>query len=370
MVFPLLPAFLVGVLGASATGLGLIEGVAEGTSAALKLVAGRLADRTGRLKGLTLLGYAVSGAAKPLVALATAPWHVLAVRFGDRVGKGLRSAPRDALLALEAPPEARGRAFGLHRAMDTAGAMLGPLVAFGVLALAPGDYRLLFALSAVPAGLSVLVLVLFVSDRRVEGEMGDGRWEMGRAEEAGTPSPAPLGAPFWKLLAVVAIFTLGNSSDAFALLRAEGVGVPVAALPILWFGFNAVYTAVAYVGGGWSDRAGRRRVLVAGLVVYALAYGGFALAGAVWHVLGAFALYGVYYGLTEGVLRAAVSDVVPAERRGTAFGVYYALTGVLALVASLGAGWLWDVFGPAVPFGAGAALALVAAMLATRWVRG
>ncbi|HLT45690.1 MAG TPA: MFS transporter [Rubricoccaceae bacterium] len=370
MVFPLLPAFLVGVLGASATGLGLIEGVAEGTSAALKLVAGRLADRTGRLKGLTLLGYAVSGAAKPLVALATAPWHVLAVRFGDRVGKGLRSAPRDALLALEAPPEARGRAFGLHRAMDTAGAMLGPLVAFGVLALAPGDYRLLFALSAVPAGLSVLVLVLFVSDRRVEGEMGDGRWEMGRAEEAGTPSPAPLGAPFWKLLAVVAIFTLGNSSDAFALLRAEGVGVPVAALPILWFGFNAVYTAVAYVGGGWSDRAGRRRVLVAGLVVYALAYGGFALAGAVWHVLGAFALYGVYYGLTEGVLRAAVSDVVPAERRGTAFGVYYALTGVLALVASLGAGWLWDAFGPAVPFGAGAALALVAAMLATRWVRG
>lgn len=193
---------------------------------------------------------------------------------------------------------------------------------------------------------------------------------MGRAEEAGTPSPAPLGAPFWKLLAVVAIFTLGNSSDAFALLRAEGVGVPVAALPILWFGFNAVYTAVAYVGGGWSDRAGRRRVLVAGLVVYALAYGGFALAGAVWHVLGAFALYGVYYGLTEGVLRAAVSDVVPAERRGTAFGVYYALTGVLALVASLGAGWLWDAFGPAVPFGAGAALALVAAMLATRWVRG
>src|SRR5690606_11519685 len=143
MVFPLLPAFLVGVIGASATGLGLIEGVAEGTSAALKLVAGRLADRTGRLKGLTLLGYAVSGAAKPLVALATAPWHVLAVRFGDRVGKGLRSAPRDALLALEAPPEACGRAFGLHRAMDTAGAMLVPLVAFGVLALAPGDYRLL-----------------------------------------------------------------------------------------------------------------------------------------------------------------------------------------------------------------------------------
>jgi MFS family permease len=376
MVFPLLPAFLVGVLGASATSLGLIEGVAEGTSALLKLVSGRLADRTGRLKGLTLLGYTVSGLAKPLVALATAPWHVLAVRFSDRVGKGLRSAPRDALLAREAPPEARGRAFGLHRAMDTAGAMLGPLVAFCVLALAPSDYRLLFALSAVPAALAVAVLVLFVRDRRA-GEMGDRRWRMGKASElrapspiAHPPSPAPLGAPFWRLLAVVALFTLGNSSDAFALLRAQEVGVPVAALPLLWFGFNAVYTAVAYVGGGWSDRVGRRRVLVLGLAVYALAYGGFALAGAVGHVLIAFALYGVYYGLTEGVLRAAVSDVVPAEQRGTAYGVYYALTGVLALVASLGAGWLWDAFGPAVPFGVGAVLALAAAGLAGVWVEG
>jgi MFS family permease len=369
MVFPLLPAFLVGVLGASAVSLGLIEGVAEGTSALLKLVAGRVADRTGRLKGITLLGYAVSGLAKPLVALATAPWHVLAVRFGDRVGKGFRSAPRDALLAREAPPEARGRVFGLHRAMDTAGAMLGPLVAFGVLVLAPGDYRLLFALSAIPGALSVLVLVAFVRGRRA-GERGGGAVgsEVGVARLPPPLSPAPLGAPFWKLLAVVALFTLGNSSDAFALLRAQDVGMPVTALPLLWFGFNAVYTAVAYAGGGWSDRAGRRRVLVLGLVVYALAYGGFAAASAPWHALAAFALYGVYYGLTEGVLRAAVSDVVPAERRGTAYGVYYAVTGVLAFAASLGAGWLWDAFGPAVPFGVGAATALGAAVLAGVWV--
>ncbi len=166
------------------------------------------------------------------------------------------------------------------------------------------------------------------------------------------------------------MFTLGNSSDAFALLRAQGLGVPVAALPLLWFGFNAVYAAVSYASGGWSDRVGRRRVLVAGLVLYALAYGGFAFAEAAWHAVAAFALYGVYYGLTEGVLRAAVADVVPAERRGTAFGIYYALTGGLALVASLGAGWLWDAVGPAAPFGVGVALALGAAALAARWVEG
>ena len=242
--------------------------------------------------------------------------------------------------------------------MDTAGAMLGPLAAFAVLALAPGDYRLLFALSAVPAALSVVVLVLFVRDRRVERE----------AAPAPPPIASKLPASFWKLLAVVAVFTLGNSSDAFALLRAQEVGVPVAALPLLWFGFNAVYAAVAYAAGEWSDQAGRRRVLVAGLAVYALAYAAFAAAGAAWHAVAAFALYGVYYGLTEGVLRAAVADVVPAEGRGTAYGVYYAAVGVLALVASVGAGALWDAFGPAVPFGLGAALALGAALLATRWV--
>jgi MFS family permease len=261
--------------------------------------------------------------------------------------------------------------------MDTAGAMLGPLVAFGVLALAPEDYRLLFALSAVPSVLAVLVLVAFVRERRAgeggkERKGGEGR--KGREEgEGGSPlsSDSPLSSlspGYWKLLAVVALFTAGNSSDAFALLRAQDVGVPVEMIPLLWFGFNAVYTAVAYAGGGWSDRAGRRRVLVLGLVVYALAYGGFALAGAVWAVLAAFALYGVYYGLTEGVLRAAVSDVVPAGRRGTAYGLYYAVTGVLAFGASLGAGWLWDAFGPVVPFGVGAVLALAAAGLAAGWV--
>jgi MFS family permease len=367
MVFPLLPAFLVGVLGASATSLGLIEGVAEGTSAALKLVAGRVADRTGRLKGLTVLGYTVSGLAKPLVALAAAPGHVLVVRVADRVGKGLRSAPRDALLALEAPAGARGRAFGLHRAMDTTGAMLGPLVAAAVLFLAPGDYRLVFALSAIPAALAVLVLVAFVRDRRPEGGVGGGGGGdpvLPHRPGAGpAPPPPPLPRAFWRLLAVVALFSLGNSSDAFALLRAQDAGVPAAAIPLLWFGFNAVYAAVAWTAGGWSDRAGRRRVLLAGLGLYVAAYLAFAAAASAWAAAGAFALYGVYYGLTEGVLRAAVADVVPADRRGTAFGVYYGATGGLALAASLAAGVLWDRVGPGAPFVFGAALAGAAALL-------
>ncbi len=360
MIFPLLPAFLVGVLGASATSLGLIEGVTEGTSALLKLISGRVADRSGRLKGLAMLGYTISGIAKPLVALATMPWHVFGVRFADRVGKGIRSAPRDALLAASATPETMGRAFGLHRAMDTTGAMLGPLVAFAILAMAPGEYRLLFGLAAIPALLSVFVLVAFVRERRPEPAPPQAGPTLAGAGK--------LGSKFWKLLAVVAVFSLGNSSDAFGLLRAQEVGVPAALLPILWFGFNAVYTVVAWKSGSWSDRVGRRRVLVVGLLVYALSYGAFAAAGNVWQVVGAFALYGLYYGFTEGVLRAAVADAVPQYRRGTAYGVYYAVTGALALVASLGAGWLWDVAGPALPFGIGAGLALVAALLAGVWV--
>lgn len=362
MIFPLLPAFLVGVLGASATSLGLIEGVAEGTSALLKLVAGRVADKTGRLKGLTTLGYTISGIAKPLVALATLPWHVLGVRFSDRVGKGIRSAPRDALLAASATEETMGRAFGVHRAMDTAGAMLGPLVAFAILALAPGEYRLVFGLAAIPALLSVFVLIAFVRDRRPESLPANADPSLAGAGQ--------LGGKFWKLLAIVAVFSLGNSSDAFALLRAQDLGVPAALLPILWFGFNSLYTAVAWRSGGWSDRVGRRRVLVVGLLIYAASYAAFAAAGNVLQVVGAFALYGLYYGFTEGVLRAAIADAVPSNRRGTAYGVYYAVTGGLALVASLGAGWLWDVYGPAVPFGMGAGLALVAALMATVWIEG
>lgn len=361
MIFPLLPAFLTGVLGASAVKLGLIEGVAEGTSAFVKLVSGRLSDRLGRRKGLVVAGYGVSSLAKPLIALATAPWHVLVVRFTDRLGKGVRSAPRDALIAEAASPETRGRAFGLHRALDTAGAILGPLVALGVLALVPGGYRLLFGLAAVPGVLAVLLLVLFVRDR-------------GAPASHAPPTPARptrgLGRPFWQLLAVVGLFTLGNSSDAFPLLRAQELGIPPERLPLVWLVFNVLYAVVAWRAGGWSDRVGRRRVLVAGFLLYGLVYAGFALAETPLHAWAAFLGYGVYYGLTEGVLRAAVADLVPAERRGTAFGVYFALTGTLLLGASVWAGWLWDHVGPHAPFVWGAVVSVAAAALAMAWAPG
>ncbi len=360
MIFPLLPAFLVGVLGASATGLGLIEGVAEGTSALLRLVSGRLADRRGRRKGLVVFGYGLSGLVKPLMALVVAPWQVLGIRFADRVGKGFRSAPRDALLAASATPENRGRVFGLHRALDTAGAILGPLAALAVLALAPGQYRLLFGLAAIPGLVALGLLVVAVREPETPVEA--------RPPATFRGDVRALGRPFYGVLAVVLLFTLGNSSDAFALLRAQQVGIAPPLLPLVWLGFNVIYTAVAAWSGGWSDRAGRRRVVVLGLALYALAYTLFGLAAAPPAVLAAFAFYGVYYGLTEGVLRATVADVVPVALRGTAYGVYYATTGLGLFAASLAAGVLWDRVGPGAPFGMGAVLAALAALLALRFL--
>ncbi len=363
MIFPLLPAFLVGVLGASATGLGIIEGIAEGTSAFLRLASGYLSDRFQKRKRLILFGYGLSGLVKPLIALATAPWHVLAVRFADRVGKGVRSAPRDAILAAEAIPEARGRVFGLHRSMDTAGAVLGPLAAMGVLALAPGDFRLLFGLAAIPALLSVVILAGFVRERRAQVASSAPRISLRQTGVA-------LRGPFLRLLIVVVVFTLGNSSDAFLLLRAQDVGMGIGWLPLLWLVFNATYASVAWWAGGWSDRTGRRVVLVSGFGVYGVVYAGFGLADTVWQVWPLFVCYGLYYGLTDGVLRATIADVVPEEVRGSAYGVYYAVSGVALLVASLMAGLLWDAFGPVVPFGLGAVLAVAAAGLSWIWVPG
>jgi MFS family permease len=363
MIFPLLPAFLVGVLGASATGLGLIEGIAEGTAAFLKLGSGWISDRIRRRKELVVLGYGLSGLVKPLMALAMAPWHVLAIRFADRTGKGVRSAPRDSLLAAASDPETRGRAFGMHRAMDTIGAILGPLVALGVLALAPGGYRLLFGLAAIPAVLSLVVLVGFVKDRRPTDE-----------ERTDKPVLSATGGRlerrYLKLLVVVLIFTLGNSSDAFLLLKAERTGVAVLFLPLLWLCFNVVYSGTSWIAGDWSDRVGRRLIVTGGFLVYAIVYVGFALASASWQIWLLFLLYGAYYGLTDGVLRATVADVVTAEKRGAAYGLYYALSGGALLIASLLAGWLWDQAGPSAPFMLGAGLAVVAAVLGWVWMPG
>jgi MFS family permease len=267
MIYPLLPAFLTATLGARASFVGLVEGLAEAAASLLKIVSGRIADRRARKKPLIFGGYALSSLARPLVALATAPGHVLAVRVVDRIGKGVRGAPRDALLAEVTPPADRGRAYGFHRAMDNAGAVVGPLLASAVL-LVHADLRLVFALAAIPAALSLAVLAFGVREEA-----------RGVAPRGDLPASSAIGGGTRRYLAVLALFTLGNSSDAFLLLRAQQAGVGLAVLPLLWTGLHVVKAAAGTAGGTLSDRLGRRVTIAGGWVVYALAYAGLAVAG-------------------------------------------------------------------------------------------
>jgi MFS family permease len=361
MIYPLLPLFLAGTLGASAGLVGLIEGGAETTAAFLKLGSGWWSDRLRRRKPLVVLGYALSSAVRPMVALAQGAGHVLAVRLADRVGKGLRTSPRDALIADSVDPAVRGRAFGLHRAADHAGAVVGPLLAAAVLWAAPATpLRLVFALAALPAALAVLVLVVGVREGpRPPPPVA----APGAAAEAPAAGPAPLGRAFWSYLAAVLLFTLGNSSDAFLLLRATELGVAQPLVPVLWAVFHVVKAATSVPGGGLSDRLGRRPLIVAGWVLYALVYLGFARAGAPWQAWALFLAYGAFYGLTEGTEKALVADLVPAARRGAAYGLYHLAVGLGALPASLLFGLLWDRLGAPAAFTCGAALAAAAVVL-------
>jgi MFS family permease len=348
MIYPLLPAFLL-ALGSGAAFVGLVEGLAEATAAGLKVASGWLSDRTRRRKPLIVAGYGLSTLARPLLALATAPWHVLAIRLADRTGKGTRGAPRDALIAEVTEAADRGRAFGFHRAMDHAGAFVGPLLAAAALALG-ADVRTVFALSLVPGALCLLVLGFGV-----------------REPEAPPPPPRPAAGDdgpttsrFRRYLAVLALFALGNSSDAFLLLRAQEAGVGLTALPLLWSFHHAIKSLTSTWGGALSDRLGRRRTIAAGWGVYALAYLGFAWAATPLHVWLLFALYALFPALTEGPERALVADLA-ALARGRAFGLYHALTGGMLLPASLLTGALWQAWGPLAALGTGAALAAVAA---------
>jgi MFS family permease len=358
MIYPLLPAFLL-TLGAGPAFLGLVEGAAEATAAFVKLVSGRLSDRLSRRKPLIVAGYSLSSLVRPLVALATAPVHVLAVRVVDRIGKGVRSAPRDALIAQVTPPGSLGRAYGFHRALDNAGAVLGPLLASALL-LAHLDLRTVFAWAAVPAVLSVALLALGVREqRRVPAEPTVAAPDTSRG-----PSPARLR----RYLAVLALFTLGNSTDAFLLLRAQELGVSLPLLPILWTAHHVVKSTLSTAGGALSDRWGRRRTIVAGWAVYALSYAGFAAASSAWHAWLLFAVYGVFHALTEGPEKALVAELAGEQARGRAFGLFHAITGGMLLPASLLTGALWQGMGAAAALGTGAALAALAGIALWRLV--
>lgn len=355
MIYPLLPIFLTSVLATSAGFVGAIEGAAESTAALLKLVSGWWSDRVQRRKPLVVVGYTIAAVARPLIGLATAAWQVLAIRVGDRVGKGVRSSARDALIADSVHPSIRGRAFGVHQAADNLGAVVGPLIAFALLRWEGLTLRHLFWLAAIPGLLSVLVVAVFVRETPRDTPAAPKKKE--HVTLAGH-----LGGRFWAVLVVIFVFTLGNSTDAFLLLRARDLGVPVALAPILWAVLNFVKSAANVPGGVFSDRVGRRPALVAGWVVYAVSYFLFARATQPWHAWALFAFYGLYFGFVEGTERALISDLVPANRRGSAYGWYYLAIGIGALPASLIFGVLWEKLGAPVAFEFGAALSLAAAV--------
>jgi len=364
MIFTVLPLFLLNVLKVGTPVIGLIEGIAEGTASLLKLVSGWLSDRLGQRKSLAVFGYTLSTLAKPFLYIASAWGVVLAVRWADRVGKGIRTAPRDALVADCTSPNEMGRSFGFHRAMDTMGAVLGLalaalivyLVQRGGVELTWHAFRTLVLAGIGPAVLAVLLLLFLVRERKKKVPPKADAPSSGQPLCEGTAKPVSDGR-FKLFLVIMVLFTLGNSSDAFLILRAQNLGLSVFGVLLLFVAFNLVYALAAMPAGMVSDKLGRRGVIVVGWTIYALSYLGFALASATWQVWLLFALYGLYYGISEGVCRAFVCDLVPAERRGTAYGWYHTAVGVSLLPASVIAGLLWQYSSPAATFYFGAGVA-------------
>jgi MFS family permease len=362
MIYPLLPLFLVGTLGAGAAFIGVIEGVAESASSLLKLVSGRVSDRVRRRRPLVVAGYGLACAVRPLIALATLPWHVLAIRFTDRLGKGARSAPRDALIAESVPAHVRGRAFGVHRAADNAGAVLGPLLAAVLLIHYADRLRIVFAFAIVP-GILVMLALLKVREDRPPAV---------RTEPTGPTqpdAPFPQRRAFHRYLGILALFTLGNATDAFLLLRASALGMAEVAIPLLWGLHNVSKMVWSVPGGALADRVGPRRAIVAGWTVYSLTYAGFAFANSQWHVWALFFFYGLFYGLTEAPEKALVVQLAPPTRRGSTLGAFHATIGFVALPSSVLFGLIWQRFGAPSAFLTGAGLALTAAMLLIFLVR-
>ena len=385
MIYPLVPTFLATVLGAGVMSVGAIEGAAESVSALLKYASGWWSDRAGRRKPLVVAGYALASAVRPLIGLAQVVGEVFAVRIIDRFGKGIRTAPRDALIADSVAPAERGRAFGFHRAADHLGAVIGPLVAFALLGQGGVTLRGLFLLAAVPAAVAMVVLVVGVREGggAAKGVMGGGAggdsFPVGGPPRAPTPGendtlpgerstekgrvPAPpLGRRFYTYIGVLLLFTLGNSTDAFLLLRAHDLGVATAAIPLLWSALHVVKALSSMPAGQLSDRLGRRPLIIAGWAVFAGVYLGFARATMPWHVWALFLAYGLFFGLTEGAEKALVADLVPPHARGRAFGWFNLAIATGALPAALFFGFVWQRWGAPAAFTVGAGVAAAASL--------
>ncbi len=363
MVLNLIPLFLANVLGAGGTVIGAVEGVAESVASLLRVFSGYLSDRLRRRKWLAVLGYGISAVSKPFFYFAGAWWHVALARWADRVGKGIRTAPRDALVADSIGAKNRGLAFGFHRAADTAGAFLGIVGAIlgvgltqgGSASLQANTFRAIVLVSLVPAVLAVLSLALLAKEPQPKGSVRPPLRFLG------------LGRPFLLFLLLVGLFELGNSADAFLVLRAQSLGASVLSILGMLAVFNLVYSLVSTPAGAISDRLPRKALIVGGWLFYALVYLGIGLVRAGWHMWIIYGAYGVYYGVAYGTARALIADIVPPELRGTAYGAYATVVGIMAFPASLIAGILWDVFSPAAPFFFGSGLAFLAAAGLLLW---
>lgn len=366
MIFPFIPFFLTSVLGAPVVFVGLVEGIADATASIVKIASGWLSDRMRVRKRFVVFGYSFSALAKPLLALAATPWHVLGVRLLDRVGKGVRDAPRDALISFSASKDQIGRAFGFHRGADTLGAALGPVLAFLLLPFIDNDIRTLFFLSFIASFCAVIILIVFVREVR------DGRESpVSQAEQAAVPSSDArthltfkgFRVSFLIFLAAATILALGRSSEAFLILRAQGIGVALTLLPIIYFVYSITFAVCSTPAGILSDKIGHRNTFMIGILVFSGVYVLFARVSSPAAIWGLFALYGVFSALTEGVGRAIVADLVEEKMRAVAYGIYNACTGIALLPASVIFGLLWEYAGPSASFYYGAALGMIALVI-------
>lgn len=352
MIHSLLPMFMVGALGMSTLAVGLVEGLAEATALVVKVFSGALSDYLGKRKGLALFGYALGAVTKPLFAIANGPALVVTARLTDRIGKGIRGAPRDALVADVTPPGIRGAAFGLRQSLDTVGAFLGPLIAAGLMLLWANDFRAVFWVAAIPGALSVLVLLLGVREpERHEGKP--------RTNPIRLANIRRLGGGYWWVVALGAVFALARFSEAFLVLRAEQAGIAIALVPLVMVAMNLVYAASAYPFGKLSDSASHGKLLAWGLVVLVASDALLAVAQHWSVVIAGVALWGVHMGMTQGLLAMMVAETAPPDLRGTAFGVFNLASGIAMLAASVIAGLLWDAYGSSMTFWAGGAFALL-----------
>lgn len=351
MIYAIMPLFLM-TLGASKTELSLIEGIAESTASMLKAVSGWWSDKIGKNKPFMIVGYAFTAILSPLFALVTSPLQVLMIRFTERVGKGIRTAPRDSLVAGSCSDDTKGKSFGFHKAMDNSGAILGPLLAFGILALFPGDYRRVFIIATIPGLLGLFSIIYFVKEAKRD-----------KNQLLGKISLKDFSMKYYFFLIIVFIFTLGNSTDALLLIKASDVGISDTFIPIMYLIFNAVSVIFAVPAGVLSDRIGRERLIIFGYLLYSLIYFGFGRTNSQVSVILLFALYGLYSATTDGIQKALVSDLIDKNKRGTGLGLYNCLVGITLLPASVIAGLLYDHINNSAPFYYGSIMALVAAIL-------